>query len=567
MDTYVQASYDPSSPKNNNIPEPTRRSANFHPSIWGDHFLKYANSDCTKSDGATDRQLEQLKKEVRQMLVGGSDEPAKQLKLIDSIQRLGVSYHFESEIDDALKNHSVNFNASFDKHDDNDLNMVALRFRLLRQQGHHVSCDVFNKFKDSEGKFNDSIINDTQGLLSLYESAHLRVHEEDILDEALEFTTAHLEQMLNSLSHNNKSLASQVAYALNLPIHMGLRRLDAKHYIPIYQQENSHNETLLKLAKLNFNILQKDHQRELSDITRWWKDLNVAEKLPFARDRIVECYFWILGVYFEPQYFFARRILTKVVSLTTIIDDIYDVYGTIEELILFTNAIQRWDINSTNQLPEYMRHVYVTLLDVYSEMEEKLSKDGKSYLVDYAKQAMKQLVRAYFDEANWYHKGYVPTMEQYMEVALVSAAYIMIATTSFVGMGELVTKQAIDWVSNNPLIVKACSVIARLTDDMVGHEFEQKRGHVASAVECYMKQHTATKEVAFVEFNKRISNAWKDMNQECLHPTAVPMALLERVLNLARVINILYKDEDGFTHAKTRVKNFVTALLIESVPI
>lgn len=82
-----------------------------------------------------------------------------------------------------------------------------------------------------------------------------------------------------------------------------------------------------------------------------------------------------------------------------------------------------------------------------------------------------------------------------------------------------------------------------------------------------MKQHSVTKEEAFAEFNRRISNAWKDMNQECLGPTAVPMALLERVLNLARVINLVYKDEDGYTHAKTRVKNFVTSLLIESVPI
>ncbi|KAM7490766.1 hypothetical protein LguiA_033687 [Lonicera macranthoides] len=574
METYVQASNGPFSPKNNNISKLTRRSANFHPSIWGDHFLKYSNYDCKKSDGAIDRQLEQLKEEVRQMLVGGSDEPAKQLKLIDAIQRLGVSYHFESEIDDALKNHLVNFNASFakrneinDDDDDNELNLVALRFRLLRQQGHHVSCDVFNKFKDCEGKFNESIINDTQGLLSLYESAHLRVHEEDILDEALEFTTAHLEQMLNSLNHNKKSLASQVAYALNMPIAMGLKRLDAKHYIPIYQQENPHNKTLLKLAKLDFNILQKYHQRELSDITRWWKDLNVAEKLPFARDRIVEGYFWILGVYFEPQYFLARRILTKVFSLTSVIDDIYDVYGTIEELILFTNAIQRWDLNDANQLPEYMRHVYAILLDVYSEIEEELSKEGKSYRIDYAKQAMKQLVRAYFDEANWYHKGYVPTMEEYMEVALVSAGYIMVATTSFVGMGELVTKQAFDWVSSYPLIIIASSIFARLSNDMVAHEFEQKRGHVASAVECYMKQHSVTKEVAFIEFNKRISNGWKDMNQECLRPTSVPMALLERVLNLTRVLNIMYKDGDGYTHAKTRVKNAIAALLIECVPI
>ena len=76
---------------------------------------------------------------------------------------------------------------------------------------------------------------------------------------------------------------------------------------------------------------------------RWWKELDFATKLPFARDRLVEGYFWILGVYFEPQYVRARRILTKTISMTSIIDDIYDAYGTFEELELFTEAIERFD--------------------------------------------------------------------------------------------------------------------------------------------------------------------------------------------------------------------------------
>ena len=76
---------------------------------------------------------------------------------------------------------------------------------------------------------------------------------------------------------------------------------------------------------------------------RWWKELDFATKLPFARDRFVEGYFWILGWYFEPQYVRARRILTKTISMTSIIDDIYDAYGTFEELELFTEAIERFD--------------------------------------------------------------------------------------------------------------------------------------------------------------------------------------------------------------------------------
>ena len=76
---------------------------------------------------------------------------------------------------------------------------------------------------------------------------------------------------------------------------------------------------------------------------RWWKGLDFAKKLPFAQDRLVEGYFWILGVYFEPQYVRIIRIVTKIFVMTSIIDDMYDAYGTLEELELFTKAIERFD--------------------------------------------------------------------------------------------------------------------------------------------------------------------------------------------------------------------------------
>lgn len=78
--------------------------------------------------------------------------------------------------------------------------------------------------------------------------------------------------------------------------------------------------------------------------------MDFARKLPFARDRMVECYFWILGVYFEPNYSLARRMLTKVIAMTSIIDDIYDVYGTPEELKLFTEVIERFELLNIGQI-------------------------------------------------------------------------------------------------------------------------------------------------------------------------------------------------------------------------
>ena len=81
-----------------------------------------------------------------------------------------------------------------------------------------------------------------------------------------------------------------------------------------------------------------------------------------------------------------------------------------------------------------------------------------------------------------------------------------------------------------------------------------------------MKQNGTSEEEALVELEKRVTNAWKDINQECLHPTVVPMPLLLRVVNLARVMDVLYKDEDGYTHSGTKLKGLVTSVLIDSVP-
>ena len=85
---------------------------------------------------------------------------------------------------------------------------------------------------------------------------------------------------------------------------------------------------------------------------------------------------------------------------------------------------------------------------------------------------MKKQVRAYFVEAEWLHKHHVPTMEEYMAVALVTSAYSMLATTSFVGMGDVATEEAFAWLFNDPKIVTGSAIICRLMDDIVSHKVQ-----------------------------------------------------------------------------------------------
>ena len=60
-------------------------------------------------------------------------------------------------------------------------------------------------------------------------------------------------------------------------------------------------------------------------------------------------------------------------------------------------------------------------------------------------------------------------MDEYIPNGLNSSFYPM-AITSFVGMGGLVTKDTMDWVLNDPKIVKATALTGRLLNDMAGHK-------------------------------------------------------------------------------------------------
>ncbi|KAJ0101469.1 hypothetical protein Patl1_04380 [Pistacia atlantica] len=167
---------------------------------------------------------------------------------------------------------------------------------------------------------------------------------------------------------------------------------------------------------------------------------------------------------------------------------------------------------------------------------------------------MQRIVQGYFSEAKWLNEGYIPTFEEYISLAAETSAVELITSFAFLGMDDIATKEDFDWISTNSKIINAARLIGRLMGDIGSHKFEQKRGHNPSAVECYMKRHGVT-------------NAWTDVNEEMLKPTAISMSLLERVLNYSRVAQILYKDGyDAFTEAY-KLKDQVLLLLKDPLPL
>lgn len=97
-------------------------------------------------------------------------------------------------------------------------------------------------------------------------------------------------------------------------------------------------------------------------------------------------------------------------------------------------------------------------------------------------------------------------------------------------------------------------------------QFEHKREHVATGIDCYMKQFGVSKERAVEAIDSIVSDAWKDLNQELMRPHLCSFALLMRILNLSRVIYVFYRYQDAYTNPEF-LKEHIISLFIEDIPI
>ncbi|XP_075488639.1 (-)-alpha-terpineol synthase-like isoform X2 [Primulina tabacum] len=355
-----------------------RRSANYKPPIWDFDFIQSLSSEYADEKYAT-RSCE-LKEQVKIMLEGQDLLAIDQLEVIDDLQKMGICYHFEEEIEKILT--SI-YERRYAK-ETGDLYSTALQFRLLRQHGFLVSQEIFNRFKNEKGEFESCHGEDTKGLLQLYEASHLLTEGEETLEAAREFATfflhKNLEDQGNGIAEN---LSLLICHSLEMPLHWRVPRPNARWFIEEYGRRQDMNPILLEFAKLDFNIVQAAHQQELKHVSRWWKRTGLVEKLPFARDRLVECYFWNIGWLSVPQNQYSRITLSKVNSLITILDDIFDVYGTLEELQLLNDVIQRWNIEAMDQLPNYMQMCYLALNNSVNEAAYHVLKEQGLVIIPY----------------------------------------------------------------------------------------------------------------------------------------------------------------------------------------
>ncbi|GKE58091.1 amorpha-4,11-diene synthase [Tanacetum coccineum] len=109
-------------------------------------------------------------------------------------------------------------------------------------------------------------------------------------------------------------------------------------------------------------------------------------------------------------------------------------------------------------------------MDTYSEMEENLANEGKIDVFNCGKESMKDIVRWYLVEAKWVNEGHIPTTEEHDSVGFITGGCNVMPTTCYLGMSDIVTKEAVEWAVSEPPIFRYSAILGRRLNDLVGHK-------------------------------------------------------------------------------------------------
>nr|UPQ49787.1 isoabienol synthase [Pulvigera lyellii] len=508
--------------------------------------------------------------------------------IVDRLERLGISRYFEREIRDCLlhvykywKDGGIGWASNSPVQDVDD---TAMGFRLLRMHGFDVKEDCFRQFyKDGEffcfaGQSGQAVT----GMFNLGRAAQTMFPGESLLNKARTFTRQFLQSKYEKNECHDKwiitkDLAGEVEYALTFPWYASLPRLEHRTYLDqyspddiwigksLYRMPAVTNELFLKLAKADFDMCQALHKKELEQVIRWNASCQFRD-LEFARQKSVECFFSAAATMFEPEMGPARLVWARCCVLTIILDDYFDDgCASLDELRTFLQAVRMWNPRMASELPDRAKLIfsglYTTVNTIAHEAHISQNRDVSHHL----RHHWDRWLTSCLTEAEWVQSGYIPTFDEYMDVANVSIALEPVVRTTLFFAGHTLDEAVLDSRDYHN-VMHLVNYVGRILNDIQGVKREARQGKTSS-VHIYMREHpeVVSEAEAIMHLQKSVNSTMQQLNYEVLRFTALPSACKKIHFNMARLMHAFYRDCDGLSSA-TAMSGFVKKVLFEPVP-
>ncbi|KAI3964748.1 hypothetical protein MKX01_034059 [Papaver californicum] len=352
----------------------------------------------------------------------------------------------------------------------------------------------------------------------VYEASFCANQGEKFLKEVQEFSVSFPKEYITMMEeevegegdNNNRRIMLKkiVRHALVMPLHWDMPRVQTRWFTGVYEMmEEDMNPLILEFAKLDFNMVQAIYQEDLKYI---------------SRDRWVETFYWGVGNNYEPYVSGYRRHLTKLSCLLTAINDMHDIYASPDDVLRFSDAIERWDVNTLEDLSYFMKICFMAIF---------------SLLNDIAYDILKK--------------------HEYLNNAWISVGGAgILPTVSFFNVVKEPTKEALECINNFSLsdIKRYAFEIVRLTNDLGTSSDELNRGAVPTSIQCYMHETGVT-------------------NNDKFSRSAYPESFIVAMENFARASHALYQFDEGYygdgygVASGSLTKSHITSLFFEPISV
>nr|XP_034603111.1 tau-cadinol synthase-like isoform X2 [Setaria viridis] len=313
-----------------------------------------------------------------------------------------------------------------------------------------------------------------------------------------------------------------------------------------------HDEALeeaISFARLHLESMRYNLKYPLSE------QVNRALHIPLPRTvRRVET------LHYMSEYKHEREYNPNILELAKID------FNNLQQLhIKEIEAISKWDESVVSILPEYLKKFYLRILRTFKEIQDMLA-PNEQYKVSYAQKSFQTLSNYYLQGAEWFHCKKTPTFKERVEASLMDSGGSFSCVALLVGMGDIASKEALDWALGCTGAVRACGLITRYMNDITALKHGNREQDAANSVECYIAEYNVASEVAIANIYRMVEDAWKTLNKDLLELGSLHPAV-RRVIDATASLTLMYGDKkDTFTFGDD-LESLITRLFFSPITI
>ncbi|KAI8549104.1 hypothetical protein RHMOL_Rhmol06G0000600 [Rhododendron molle] len=416
-----------------------------------------------------------------------------------------------------------------------DTATCAMAFRILRCNGYDVSSDPLTQINGGkhESSFSAGHLKHIVDALELYRASEIIIYaHESALEEqhswSSHFLKEKLQDCINHSDRFNKYVSQEVDDTLKFPLHADFERATIRRNIEHYYVDST---TILKT-------------------TYWWVAETRLDKLKFARQKTVYCYFSAATTLSSPELSDARISWAKHGVLTTVIDDFFDIGGSLLELDNLIQLLKKWDVNlATDCCSEHVQIIFSALQSTICETGAKAFRFQGRNVTSHVIDIWLELLHSGWREAKWTSDQSLPTLEEYIDNGLVSFALGPIVLPTLYLVGPILSDDVV-FSTEYQSLFKTLSTSGRLLNDIHTFQRESKEGKL-NAVTLHMihSSGAVSAEESISDIKRSIVSQRRELLRLVLETKSsmVPRSCKNVFWNMSRVLNVFYMKDDGFS--------------------